>query len=177
MHWIIFALLYAVVGAIVGHAYALLTGAVGPTFGHVVALVAVFGPTLLMVLAGFREVGLKRDFPLARAVYHTAISAFVMPMVLFGVALIAKLLGQSLVARMAMGIGYWSIPLIFVTAASYGFWRATKQFDRAKNATGGPGSTPPSGDGGTRPSTAKHAGGDRALPPGALRRLATAPAR
>ncbi|MDP3771416.1 MAG: hypothetical protein Q8R16_03900 [bacterium] len=176
MLWFIFALIYVAAGVPIGFGYAFFTGASEPSRPEVVAWAATFGPAVLMVIAAFRDVSWTTGEPFARLVYHTLLVTFAAPMLMFGISLLANAAGLELVAQIARALRYWSIPLVFVTAAGYGLWRVTKQFDRAHGATGGPGATPPSGSGGsgTRSTTAQRAEGDRSLPPGALRRTVEA---
>lgn len=149
MQWIIFALLYVLVGGIIGSAYAWMTGASGPTRAEVVAWAAIFGPAILLVMYGFREAARKTGIPLARSFYHTLLVTFAAPMFCFGASLLLSALGVSWFARLFKGLSYWSIPLVFVAAASYGFWRATREFERRleRGTTGGSSGTPPSGSG------------------------------
>ncbi|MBI4449669.1 hypothetical protein HY634_01295 [Candidatus Uhrbacteria bacterium] len=162
LFWFIFALIYSVAAAIVGSAYAWLTGASGPRFDEAAPLAGLLGPILIMVMVGVRKVAMdtgRMRISIARAIYHTLLVAFAAPMLCFGASLGLDALGAPLVARLLKGFSYWSIPLVFVTAACYGLWRVTRQFDRAQNEPGGPGATPPSGSSGpgTRQATAQRA--------------------
>ncbi|MFH1099116.1 MAG: hypothetical protein V1723_04360 [Candidatus Uhrbacteria bacterium] len=148
MIWFIYALAYAFVGAFIGSVYAFLTGGVGPHFADVVGLGVVFGPVVLMVIAGFREVAVKAKIPIARAIYHTSFVAFTTPMLCFGVALLADESGLQDIALMARAISYWMIPLVFMVAALYGLHRVIEgNRPRASGVTGG--SPPTIGDGGS----------------------------
>lgn len=156
MHWIILALLYVVVGGVIGSAYAWLTGASDPTRAEVVAWAATFGPAILMVMAGVRKVMREDGTPFARWTYHTLLVTFAAPMFCFGTSLLLNALGCLWFARLFKGLSYWSIPIVFVAAASHGLWRATREFNRRfeRSSTGGP--TPPVGSGGNRPAAASH---------------------
>lgn len=175
MHWFIFALFYVIVGGIIGSAYAWMTGASGPTRAEVAALAGTFGPAILMVMAGVRKVMRESDEPFARWVYHTLCVTFAAPMLCFGASLLCNAIGALWFARLFKGLSYWSIPIVFVVAASFGLWRATRAFDRrfATGSTHGPSGTPPSGSGnpGGQPVTSQRAEATDSSnePPGVLR--------
>lgn len=172
MYWFIFALLYVIAGGIIGSAYAWMTGASGPTHAEVFALAATFGPAILLVMYGFREAARTTGIPIARSFYHTLLVTFAAPMLCFGASLLCNALGCLWFARLFKGLSYWSIPLTFVAAASYGLWRATRAFERrlATGSTRGPDGSPPTGDGSSRSATAPHRDPARE-PPGALQRM------
>lgn len=187
MHWlnmIVVAFLYALVGSLIGVAYALLTGADMSSRANVVALAGFAGPVVLVVIVAFRKLARESDIPITRAIYHTLLITVAAPVLLYGAQLIAAAASATRVAwafeRAFEVLKYWSAPLVFVFAVLYGIWRVIEHEEhrmrRASGPSGGPNGTPPSGSGnpGGQPTTAQHAkaNGSSSESSGTLRRMA-----
>ena len=150
MHWlalIMYALLYALVGMVIGASYALFTGADQSSLGSVVGVGVVFGPVIVLVIAAFRKLARDTGFqiPIARVIYHTILISFAAPVLLYGAQLVAGAFDAPKVARSFEVLKYWSIPSVFITAVMYSIWRLVRHEERihTRGASGSPGS--PSG--------------------------------
>jgi membrane protein YdbS with pleckstrin-like domain len=155
MHWLallMYAFLYAFVGSIIGLAYALLTGADTASLSNVMGFATVFGPVVVLVIAGCRKLARVRhhEVPITHAIYHTLLLTFAAPVFMYGGQLIAGAFDATKVARVFQVMKFWSIPMVFIFAVFYGIWRVVEgNRPRTASPTGGgpsgPTSTPPSG--------------------------------
>lgn len=180
MHWlnmIACALLYALVGSLIGTAYALITGADMSAFENVAVWAGFIGPIVLVVIAAFRKLMRESDVPITRAIYHTLLITFAAPVLLYAAQLIAVAAGVSTLARVFEALKYWSIPPVFVVAVLYGIWRVIEgNRPRATSASGrSGGAPPPTGDGDSRSAPAVHrdAAGESSPGDGQRRMIAT----
>lgn len=182
MHWLtllILAFAYAIVGSLVGSAYALLTGAeTMRSFSSVMTFGVLFGPVVAVAIAVFRKLAQESTIPIARAIYHTLLVTVAAPVLMYGAQLLAGAFDVPNVARSFEVMKYWMMPLVFIAAVFYGIWRlveheARRQERRASGSTGGPSSAPPSGSGnpGGQPTTAQRAdaSGSSSEPPNTSR--------
>lgn len=123
---ILYAYLYALLGAFIGCWFAALASAPGPDFLDIVGLAAILGPVTVFLIAGLREISQELKRPTPRWIHRSLVATFVAPMICLVASAVLEAAGAPWCARLAKGLAYASISVTLLAAACYGFWRTSR---------------------------------------------------